>query len=235
MTSYGSPPALSLSVGSLLPSWLWPALGSNRHAKGGNHQLRVEIDGKEKAGGEVPVGMEEATGTACWVTLSRASSPAAPGLWGSFLKPQVEQDLEPFRARRHQLSSHTGKDSGKKAACHRLMRYTFGMKTNESTCLCGSSLAFFPFEFTSPSCLPETSNHRKFFLWVKFSYRFLQVKFSSQCSTIFFLDLRWYSSDCYSLCQLDFFLLHKSRFHCQVWWVSPHLSTLQTSAPHPRY
>lgn len=37
----------------------WPALGSNEHAKGETPQLQGDIDGMEKAGGEVPVGMEE--------------------------------------------------------------------------------------------------------------------------------------------------------------------------------
>lgn len=59
MKDYGSHPHSLLYVGSLTslltPDQLWKAMSMQRET----HQLQGEIDGKEKAGGEEPVSMEE--------------------------------------------------------------------------------------------------------------------------------------------------------------------------------
>ena len=105
-------------------------------------------------------------------------------------------------------------------------------KTNcGSTCLCGSSLTFFfPFEFTSPSCLPETSNHRKFFFYrlnspTGFSYRLnshLRV-----ISTISFWI--WGGIPMIVIAYVSLtFSCSINQFHCQVWWRFLPTSTCST-------
>lgn len=150
---------LSSAAGSLT-SLLTPdqLLGSNEHAK-----EKPPTSGWHRWHGEgwrrSAQAWEEEPQEHVLRTLSRASSPANGIMQGSFLKPQVEQ--RPRTRAVNTSSPHTGRILRRK----RNRQWDAGMKTNLSLHVWAWKFFgfFFPFEFTSPSCLPETSNHRKFF------------------------------------------------------------------------
>ena len=105
------------------------------------------------------------------------------------------------------------------------MQCNAGRKTNfKSTCLCGSSLAFFfPFEFTLPSCLPETSNHRSFYLWVFFSLNSptgFSYRLNSHLRVISTISFwLWGGIPMIVMAYVSLtFSCSINQFHCQIWW-----------------